>query len=80
MPKDGSSIGGQQTAPNQNNASSRDGTANKEQDARLRDELRQEIAKAAYYRAHTRGFAPGYEEKDWLEAEAEILKQRSQSR
>jgi hypothetical protein len=36
------------------------------------DELRQRIAQSAYYRAQNRGFAPGYEEKDWLEAEAEI--------
>ena len=36
------------------------------------DELRQRIAQTAYYRAQNRGFAPGYEEKDWLEAEAEI--------
>jgi len=36
------------------------------------EELRQRIAQAAYYRAQNRGFSPGYEEKDWLEAEAEI--------
>lgn len=30
------------------------------------------IAKAAYYKAEKRGFAPGYEKQDWLEAEAEI--------
>lgn len=30
------------------------------------------IAKAAYYKAEKRGFAPGYEEQDWLAAEAEI--------
>jgi hypothetical protein len=37
------------------------------------DELRQQIAEAAYYRAKQRGFAPGYELKDWIEAEADIL-------
>jgi hypothetical protein len=31
------------------------------------------IAEAAYYRAEKRGFAPGYEHLDWLEAEKEIL-------
>ncbi|KAA3627020.1 MAG: DUF2934 domain-containing protein [Proteobacteria bacterium] len=30
------------------------------------------IAEAAYYRAETRGFAPGLEEADWLAAESAI--------
>lgn len=30
------------------------------------------IAEAAYYRAAARGFAPGGELQDWLDAEAEI--------
>jgi hypothetical protein len=30
------------------------------------------IAENAYYRAERRGFLPGYEEEDWLAAEAEI--------
>ena len=30
------------------------------------------IAEAAYYRAHARGFAPGYELEDWLQAEAKV--------
>ncbi len=33
---------------------------------------RQRIALAAYYRAQSRGFAPGHEEADWLAAEAQI--------
>lgn len=33
---------------------------------------RQRIAEAAYYRAERRGFAPGLEEDDWLEAEKQI--------
>lgn len=33
---------------------------------------RAHIEEAAYYRAERRGFAPGGEELDWLEAEAEI--------
>jgi hypothetical protein len=37
------------------------------------EELRRQIAEAAYYRAQKRGFAPGYEEKDWIEAEAEVM-------
>jgi len=31
------------------------------------------VSQAAYYRAEQRGFIPGYEEEDWLEAENEIL-------
>ena len=30
------------------------------------------IAEAAYYRAEQRGFEPGYEVQDWLEAERDI--------
>jgi hypothetical protein len=33
----------------------------------------EEIARAAYYRAEQRGFAPGFDVDDWLEAEREIL-------
>jgi hypothetical protein len=37
------------------------------------DEIRHMIAEAAYLRAAHRGFAPGGETDDWLEAEREIL-------
>jgi hypothetical protein len=30
------------------------------------------IAEAAFYRAEKRGFAPGFENEDWLAAEAEV--------
>jgi len=33
---------------------------------------RQRIAEAAYRRAESRGFAPGAELEDWLQAEAEV--------
>ncbi len=36
------------------------------------EELRQRIAKAAYYKAEKRGFTPGQEQDDWVEAEKEI--------
>lgn len=36
------------------------------------DEQRRLIAEAAYFRALERGFAPGCEMDDWLQAEAEI--------
>jgi hypothetical protein len=39
------------------------------------EELRAMISEAAYYRAEKRGFAPGLEADDWLQAEAEILTQ-----
>ncbi|MDD5033179.1 MAG: DUF2934 domain-containing protein [Methylococcaceae bacterium] len=35
--------------------------------------LQRRIAEAAYYRAQKRGFEPGFEEEDWVEAEREIL-------
>lgn len=31
------------------------------------------IAELAYYKAESRGFEPGYELEDWLEAEQEYL-------
>lgn len=36
------------------------------------DALHRRIAEAAYYLAERRGFAPGYEEQDWLDAERAI--------
>ena len=36
------------------------------------DTINQKIAEAAYYRAEKRGFVPGYEIEDWLEAEKEV--------
>ena len=38
------------------------------------EEIHRRIAEAAYYRAAERGFAPGRELEDWLEAEAQIVK------
>ncbi len=34
--------------------------------------IRSYISEAAYYKAEQRGFAPGHEQQDWLEAEEEI--------
>jgi hypothetical protein len=36
-------------------------------------EIENQITERAYYKAEKRGFLPGYEEQDWLEAEQEIL-------
>ena len=38
------------------------------------DELRQLISEAAYYRAKRRGFEPGHELEDWIQAEAEVVR------
>ncbi len=37
------------------------------------DEMRKLISDAAYYRAKRRGFAPGHELEDWIQAEAEVI-------
>ena len=37
------------------------------------DEIQALIAPAAYYRAQKRGFAPGHELEDWIEAENEVM-------
>lgn len=37
------------------------------------DVLQSMIAEAAYYKAESRGFAPGHEMEDWLEAENDIM-------
>lgn len=36
------------------------------------DELTEQIAVCAYYKAEARGNIPGFELQDWLEAEAEL--------
>jgi hypothetical protein len=38
------------------------------------DELRKLVSEAAYYRAKQRGFTPGHEAEDWIQAEAEVLR------
>ncbi|WP_036249999.1 DUF2934 domain-containing protein [Methylobacter sp. BBA5.1] len=40
------------------------------------DEFREMVAINAYYRAEKRGFEPGHEMDDWLEAEQEIKSKR----
>lgn len=36
-------------------------------------ELLEMISEAAYYRAEKRGFSPGLEAEDWIQAEAEVM-------
>lgn len=38
------------------------------------EERQRLVARAAYFRAEKRGFAPGYALQDWIEAEAEVLR------
>jgi hypothetical protein len=38
------------------------------------DELRKLVSEAAYYRAKKRGFTPGHELEDWIQAEAEVIR------
>jgi hypothetical protein len=37
------------------------------------EEMRRQIAETAYFRAKQRGFAPGHELEDWIEAESEVM-------
>jgi hypothetical protein len=37
------------------------------------DEMRRQIEEAAYYRAKRRGFEPGHELEDWIQAESEVM-------
>ena len=37
------------------------------------EETRRQIAEAAYFRAKERGFEPGRELEDWVEAESEVM-------
>jgi hypothetical protein len=39
---------------------------------RYREDRHASIAKAAYFRSESRGFAPGHEVEDWLAAEEEV--------
>lgn len=40
------------------------------------EDIVSKIAVAAYYKAQARGYEPGHEIQDWMEAEAEILKHK----
>jgi len=37
------------------------------------EDTRRLIAEAAYFRAKERGFEPGHELEDWIEAESEVM-------
>ena len=40
----------------------------------MEEQTRTMIEEAAYFLAQKRGFSPGYEMQDWLQAEAQITK------
>ena len=42
--------------------------------ALTREELEKLISEAAYFRAKQRGFQPGHELEDWIQAEAEVMR------
>lgn len=37
------------------------------------EDMRKQIEEAAYYRAKQRGFEPGHELEDWIQAESEVM-------
>lgn len=39
----------------------------------MKDDLSDYIAAAAYFKAESRGFEPGHELDDWLDAEVELM-------
>ncbi|HEX2332083.1 MAG TPA: DUF2934 domain-containing protein [Burkholderiales bacterium] len=44
------------------------------------EDVRKLVSEAAYYRAKRRGFAPGHELEDWVQAEAEVLQRLNSPR
>jgi hypothetical protein len=38
------------------------------------EDMRKQIEEAAYYRAKQRGFEPGHELEDWIQAESEVMR------
>jgi hypothetical protein len=43
------------------------------------EDIRKLIEEAAYYRAARRGFAPGHELEDWVQAESEVMRRVERS-
>jgi hypothetical protein len=65
-------------APRKSTSEQRSSPATAPQSSNVRPELsseetRRQIAEAAYFRAKERGFEPGHELEDWIEAEAEVM-------
>lgn len=42
--------------------------------AQAPEDMRKQIEEAAYYRAKQRGFEPGHELEDWVQAESEVMR------
>jgi hypothetical protein len=59
----------------QRSASSNTGAVDSNVSAeRSPEEMRSLIEEAAYYRAKQRGFEPGHELEDWIQAESEVMR------
>ncbi|HEX6321835.1 MAG TPA: DUF2934 domain-containing protein [Burkholderiales bacterium] len=57
-------------------------TPNPDSSARVEaspEDIRKLIAEAAYYRAKQRGFQPGHELEDWIQAESEVMRRVERS-
>jgi len=50
---------------------------NRTPDRRAPEEVRKQIEEAAYYRAKQRGFEPGHELEDWVQAESEVMQRNA---
>jgi len=49
-------------------------SAIQQEEQAMEEQTRLMIEEAAYYLAEKRGFAPGHELEDWLQAKAQIIK------
>lgn len=56
------------------NASGENQTNVQDEENALKEQDQLMIREAAYYLAEKRGFAPGHELEDWLEAEKQVMK------
>ena len=71
-PPSGARSGGR-TAPDASATRPADGPQSGDTAARLSpEEVYKLIQESAYFKAKARGFAPGHEVQDWIEAEAEV--------
>jgi hypothetical protein len=59
-------------SPNNTNNNTVMYLTDKKMDAAWEEEIRSRIAERAYFKAQARGYEPGHEIQDWIEAEAEI--------
>lgn len=70
-PKPDSQAGAPRMSTNEQRAAPLSGSLRASQSP---EDLRKRIEEAAYYRAKQRGFVPGHELEDWVQAESEVLR------